>query len=57
MEDKGGRKKTLTGVTTISGLADMATGDLDQQLISYTYNTAVIAVVAMVIQNTHTHTH
>lgn len=47
MEDKAGKKK-LSLVAPISGLVEMQSGDLDQQLICYAYNTAVIAVTAMV---------
>ena len=47
MEDKTGKKK-LSVTAPIPGLVEMQTGDLDQQLICYAYNSAVIAVAAMV---------
>ena len=47
MEDKAGKKKSYAG-GPIAGLADTSEGELDQQLVSYAYNTAIIAVVSMV---------
>lgn len=50
LEDKAQKKKySNIPPSSIPDLAETSGGDLDQQLIFYAYNTAVVAIASMVL--------
>lgn len=49
LEDKSHRKKSYSVPSgSVPGTVELSEGPLDQQLINYAFNTALIAVVSMV---------